>query len=78
VSSSRDRLRRQTGFETGKSVDLWGTCERGLDRAGFDRLLTPEHFDKTFNLNARAPVFLVQKLLALMTGGGSIVLVSSG
>ncbi len=39
--------------------------------------LTPEHFDKTFNLNARAPVFLVQKLLPLMTGGGSIILVGS-
>jgi NAD(P)-dependent dehydrogenase (short-subunit alcohol dehydrogenase family) len=39
--------------------------------------LTPEHFDKTFNLNARGPVFLVQKLLPLMKGGGSIVLVSS-
>jgi NAD(P)-dependent dehydrogenase (short-subunit alcohol dehydrogenase family) len=39
--------------------------------------LTPDHFDKTFNLNSRGPVFLVQKLLPLMTRGGSIVLVSS-
>ena len=39
--------------------------------------LTPEHFDKTFNLNARGPVFLVQKLLPLMATGGSIILVSS-
>jgi NAD(P)-dependent dehydrogenase (short-subunit alcohol dehydrogenase family) len=39
--------------------------------------LTPEHFDKTFDLMARAPVFLVQKLLPLMSRGGSIVLVSS-
>ncbi|GCF10341.1 SDR family NAD(P)-dependent oxidoreductase [Dictyobacter arantiisoli] len=39
--------------------------------------LTPEHFDKTFNLNARGPVFLVQKLLPLMSRGGSIILVSS-
>lgn len=39
--------------------------------------LTPEHFDRTFDLNARSPVFLVQKLLPLMTRGGSIVLVSS-
>lgn len=39
--------------------------------------ITPEHFDRTFNLNARGPVFLVQKLLPLMTRGGSIVLVSS-
>jgi NAD(P)-dependent dehydrogenase (short-subunit alcohol dehydrogenase family) len=39
--------------------------------------LTPEHFDRTFNINARSPVFLVQKLLPMMSGGGSIVLVSS-
>ncbi len=39
--------------------------------------ITPEHFDKSFNLMARAPVFLVQKLLPLMTRKGSIILVSS-
>jgi len=39
---------------------------------------TPEHFDKTFNLNARGVFFSVQKALPLMTWGGSIVLVSSG
>jgi NAD(P)-dependent dehydrogenase (short-subunit alcohol dehydrogenase family) len=39
--------------------------------------ITEEHFDKTFNLMARAPVFLVQRLLPLMNRGGSIILVSS-
>lgn len=39
--------------------------------------ITPEHFDKNFNLMARAPVFLVQKLLPVMKRGGSIILVSS-
>ena len=39
--------------------------------------ITPEHFDRSFNLMARAPVFLVQKLLPLMSRGGSIILVSS-
>jgi NAD(P)-dependent dehydrogenase (short-subunit alcohol dehydrogenase family) len=39
---------------------------------------TPEHFDKTFNINARGLFFTVQKALPLMTQGGSIVLVSSG
>jgi NAD(P)-dependent dehydrogenase (short-subunit alcohol dehydrogenase family) len=40
--------------------------------------ITPEHFDKTFNLNARATLFTVQKALPLMTRGGSVVMVSSG
>jgi NAD(P)-dependent dehydrogenase (short-subunit alcohol dehydrogenase family) len=39
---------------------------------------TPEHFDKTFAINARGVFFTVQKALPLMTRGGSIVLVSSG
>ncbi|MBV8136560.1 MAG: SDR family oxidoreductase [Deltaproteobacteria bacterium] len=47
-----------------------------VEHASIDTL-TPDHFDKTFNLNARGPVFLVQKLLPLMKRGGSIVLVSS-
>jgi NAD(P)-dependent dehydrogenase (short-subunit alcohol dehydrogenase family) len=40
--------------------------------------VTPEHFDRTFNLNARAALFTAQKALPLMTRGGSIVLVTSG
>ena len=39
---------------------------------------TPEHFDKTFNINARGVFFTVQKALPLMMRGGSIVLISSG
>lgn len=49
----------------------------GVTEQGALDSLTPEHFDKIFDLNARAPVFLVQKLLPLMTDGGSVVLVSS-
>jgi len=39
---------------------------------------TPEHFDKTFNINARGVFFAVQKALPLMKNGGSIVMISSG
>jgi NAD(P)-dependent dehydrogenase (short-subunit alcohol dehydrogenase family) len=39
---------------------------------------TPEHFDKTFGVNARGTFFTVQKALPLLRNGGSIVLVSSG
>ena len=49
----------------------------GVTEQGSIETLTPEHFDRVFNLNARAPVFLVQKLLPLMTGKGSIILVGS-
>jgi NAD(P)-dependent dehydrogenase (short-subunit alcohol dehydrogenase family) len=40
-------------------------------------VVTPEHFDKTFNINVRAVVFVVQKALPLMKNGGSIILNSS-
>ncbi len=38
---------------------------------------TPEHFDQTFNINARGVFFSVQKALPLMNDGGSIILVAS-
>jgi NAD(P)-dependent dehydrogenase (short-subunit alcohol dehydrogenase family) len=40
--------------------------------------VTPEHFDKTFAINARGAFFTVQKAVPLTHDGGSIVLVSSG
>jgi len=40
--------------------------------------VTPEHYDKTFNVNARGSFFTVQKALPLLRNGGSIVSVSSG
>jgi NAD(P)-dependent dehydrogenase (short-subunit alcohol dehydrogenase family) len=39
--------------------------------------ITEENFDRTFNLNARATLFTVQKALPLMRDGGSVVLVAS-
>lgn len=38
---------------------------------------TPEHFDKTFDLNVRGTFFTVQKSLPLLRKNGSIVLVAS-
>ena len=39
--------------------------------------ITEDHYDRTFALNAKAPLFLVQKMLPMMGRGGSIILVSS-
>jgi NAD(P)-dependent dehydrogenase (short-subunit alcohol dehydrogenase family) len=49
----------------------------GFVEFGFLPSATPEHFDKTFNINARGVFFTVQKALPLMNDGGSIILVSS-
>ena len=40
--------------------------------------ITPEHYDKTFNINTRGALFTVQKALPLLKDGGKIVFVSSG
>src|SRR5712691_10540394 len=62
-------------------------AERGVvdivfANAGFVELLTidavtPEHFDKTVNINMRGLLFTVQKALPLMKNGGAIVLTAS-
>jgi NAD(P)-dependent dehydrogenase (short-subunit alcohol dehydrogenase family) len=49
-----------------------GFVERRLTEA-----VTLEHFDKTFDVNARGTYFTVQKALPLLRPGGAVVLVSS-
>ena len=39
--------------------------------------VTPEHFDQTFNTNARGTYFTVQKALTFLNDGASIILVAS-
>lgn len=39
--------------------------------------ITQDHYDRTFALNAKGPLFFVQKMLPMMGRGGSIILVSS-
>ena len=39
--------------------------------------ITAENFDATFNLNARATLFTVQKALPLIRTGGSVILIGS-
>jgi NAD(P)-dependent dehydrogenase (short-subunit alcohol dehydrogenase family) len=40
-------------------------------------VVTPEHFDKTFDINVRGVLFSVQKALPLMRRGGSVILTAS-
>jgi NAD(P)-dependent dehydrogenase (short-subunit alcohol dehydrogenase family) len=74
--SDLDRLYQTVKSEKG-GVDIVvasaGVVERVLTEDA-----TPEHFDKTFGVNARGVYFTVQKALPLLRKGGSVVLVSSG
>ena len=59
-----------------------GRVDVVVSNAGFTeqvplRDITEEHYDRTFDLMAKAPLFLVQKMLPMMGSGGSIILVAS-
>lgn len=71
-----DRLFSQVKAEKG-TVDIVFASAGFIEHAPIDTA-SPEHFDKTFGINARGVFFTIQKALPLMTRGGSIVLVSSG
>ncbi|MFC4535723.1 SDR family NAD(P)-dependent oxidoreductase [Sphaerisporangium dianthi] len=45
--------------------------------AGSIDQITPESFDRIFAVNVRAPLFLIQRALPLMSDGGRIVSISS-
>lgn len=71
-----DRLYENVKKEKGV-VDIVVANAGLVEQATLDQA-TPEHFDRTFNLNARGAFFTVQKALPLMKNGGAVVLVSSG
>lgn len=70
-----DALYRRIAADERK-VDIV-VASAGFVEWGFLPTVTPEHFDKTFDINARGAFFTVQKALPLMNDGGSIVLVAS-
>lgn len=77
ITSSEDLENLSQIVRSEKGVVDVIVSNAGITEQGPIDTLTPEHFDKVFNLNAKAPVFVVQKLLPLMNRGGSIILVGS-
>ena len=71
-----DRLYAQVKAEKG-GVDIV-VASAGFVEIAPMAAVTPEHFDKTFGINARGAFFTVQKAVPLMRDGGAVVLVSSG
>jgi NAD(P)-dependent dehydrogenase (short-subunit alcohol dehydrogenase family) len=71
-----DRLYRQVAAEKGKIDIIFANA--GIVEAVATPAATPEHYDKTFNINARGVYFTVQKALPLLNDGASIILNGSG
>jgi NAD(P)-dependent dehydrogenase (short-subunit alcohol dehydrogenase family) len=73
--SDLDKLYAAVKSEKG-ALDIV-VANAGMGEKVVTKDVTPEHYDKTFNVNARGSFFTVQKALPLLRNGGSIVLVSS-
>ncbi|WP_263381222.1 SDR family NAD(P)-dependent oxidoreductase [Granulicella arctica] len=71
-----DRIYK-TVAETKRKLDIV-VASAGFVGLASTMEITPEHFDQTFDINARGTFFTIQKALPLMNDGGSIVLIGSG
>jgi NAD(P)-dependent dehydrogenase (short-subunit alcohol dehydrogenase family) len=70
------KLARQVRAIVGDRLDIL-VANAGVGKAAVIEETTVEDFDNLFAVNVRAPFFLVQQLLPIMTEGSSIVLISS-
>jgi NAD(P)-dependent dehydrogenase (short-subunit alcohol dehydrogenase family) len=70
-----DRVADAVRGATGK-VDVVVSNAALVEQVALPKI-TQDHYDRTFALNAKAPLFLVQKMLPMMGRGGSIILVAS-
>ncbi|GAA0895226.1 MULTISPECIES: SDR family NAD(P)-dependent oxidoreductase [Streptomyces violaceusniger group] len=66
-----EAIRRESGH-----LDVVVANAGNIERMNFGDV-TEDHFDRTFDLNARGTLFTVQKALPLLRTGGSIVLLGS-
>jgi NAD(P)-dependent dehydrogenase (short-subunit alcohol dehydrogenase family) len=71
-----DRLYKEVSVKKGK-IDIV-VASAGIVEMVPTPAVTPEHYDKTFNTNARGAYFTVQKALPVMNDGGSVILIGSG
>ena len=75
VPAGLDRLFAKVQSEKGK-LDILVISSGMADFAKLEDI-TEDHYDRTFDLNARATLFTTQKALPLMASGSTIVLVGS-
>jgi NAD(P)-dependent dehydrogenase (short-subunit alcohol dehydrogenase family) len=75
VTADLDRLYETVKAKSGRLDVL--VVNSGIAEPAPLTEITEAHFDKLFDVNARASLFTVQKAVPLMTGGGTIVLVGS-
>ena len=76
AADGASKLARQARSIVGDRLDIL-VANAGVSKAATIEEMTVEDFDKLFAVNVRAPFFLVQQLLPIMSKGSSIVFLSS-
>jgi 3-oxoacyl-[acyl-carrier protein] reductase len=76
TADAASTLARQARSIVGDRLDIL-VANAGVSKAASIEETTVEDFDKLFAVNVRAPFFLVQQLLPIMSRGSSIVFLSS-
>jgi NAD(P)-dependent dehydrogenase (short-subunit alcohol dehydrogenase family) len=76
AADGASKLARQARSIIGDRLDIL-VANAGVSKAATIEETTVEDFDKLFAVNVRAPFFLVQQLLPIMSKGSSIVFLSS-
>src|ERR1700738_654642 len=70
------KLAKQARSIIGDRLDIL-VANAGISKAATIEETTVEDFDKLFAVNVRAPYFLVQQLIPVLSEGSSVILVSS-
>src|ERR1700720_2552311 len=76
TADGADKLARQTRSIVGDRLDIL-VANVGVSKAATIEETAVEDFDRLFAVNVRAPFFLVQQLLPIMSKGSTIVFLSS-
>jgi len=76
AADGASKLAKQARSIIGDRLDIL-VANAGISKAATIEETTVEDFDKLFAVNVRAPFFLVQQLLPIMSEGSSIVFLSS-
>jgi 3-oxoacyl-[acyl-carrier protein] reductase len=76
ASDGAHRLARQTRSIIGDRLDIL-VANAGVSKAATIEETTVEDFDRFFAVNVRAPFFLLQQLLPILSKGSTVVFISS-
>ena len=76
AADGASKLARQARSIIGDRLDIL-VANAGVSKAATIEETTVEDFDKLFAVNVRAPFFLVQQLLPIMSKGSSVIFLSS-